>query len=136
MTECKQRLEREWKAKSKHVEHPSVIVNHARDIPGANSAKRQTISRLRNAVIGFHQDTEQEEKARIERIAKERLQPLKNNNKKAYMDLVDQAKDTRITHLLEQTDSFFNGLSFPSTIVSMASSLMKWAWARQSRLSL
>ncbi|KAH8822409.1 SNF2-family ATP dependent chromatin remodeling factor snf21 [Flagelloscypha sp. PMI_526] len=111
LNQRKQRLERERRAKSKHVEHLSVIVNHARDVQTVNSAKRQTISRLKNAVLAFHQNTEKEEKLRIERVAKERIRALKNNDEKAYRDLVDEAKDTRITHLLNQTDTFLSSLA-------------------------
>nr|5HZR_A Chain A, SNF2-family ATP dependent chromatin remodeling factor like protein [Thermothelomyces thermophilus ATCC 42464] len=47
----------------------------------------------------------------IERTAKQRLQALKANDEEAYLKLLDQAKDTRITHLLRQTDGFLKQLA-------------------------
>ena len=55
-------------------------------------------------VLTFHIQTEKEEQKRIERTAKQRLQALKANDEEAYLKLLDQAKDTRITHLLKQTE--------------------------------
>ena len=49
----------------------------------------------------FHQDTEREEQKRMERVSKERLRALKNDDEEAYLKLVDTAKDMRITHLLK-----------------------------------
>lgn len=55
--------------------------------------------------------TEKEEQKRIERLAKERLKALKADDEEAYMKLIDTAKDTRITHLLRQTDAYFDSLA-------------------------
>lgn len=111
MAERKQRLERERRAKSKHVEQLNVIVTHANEVMAVNRAKANTIARLTNAVSNFHRETEREEKARVERIAKERIRALKANDEVAYAALVDEAKDTRISHLLKQTDSFLSTLA-------------------------
>ena len=39
------------------------------------------------------------------------MQALKADDKEAYMKLINIAKDTRITHLLGQTDSYLNLLA-------------------------
>ena len=39
------------------------------------------------------------------RLAKECLKALKADDEEAYMKLIDTAKDTRITHLLQQTNA-------------------------------
>jgi ATP-dependent helicase STH1/SNF2 len=67
--------------------------------------------RLSRAVLAFHATTEKEEQKRIERLAKERLRALKADDEEAYMKLIDTAKDTRITHLLRQTDSYLDSLA-------------------------
>ena len=69
------------------------------------------IQRLGKSISKFHQDTEREEQKRIERVSKERLRALKNDHEEAYLKLIDTAKDTRITHLLKQTDSYLDNLS-------------------------
>lgn len=109
--ERKQRVDRERRAKHKHVEQLSVICHHGRDIVAVNRAAQDRITRLGRAVLSFHQFTEKEEQKRIERISKERLKALKADDEEAYMKLIDTAKDTRITHLLRQTDAYLDSLA-------------------------
>ena len=98
--ERKQRLERERRAKHKHVERLTVICNHGKDLLAANRAAQERVMRLSRAVVNFHGMTEKEEQKRIEKLAKERLRALKADDEEAYMKLIDTAKDTRITDIL------------------------------------
>ncbi|EFP75368.2 uncharacterized protein PGTG_01961 [Puccinia graminis f. sp. tritici CRL 75-36-700-3] len=69
------------------------------------------LSRFGKSVIKFHVEAEKEEQRRIERLSKERLKALKADDEEAYLKLIDTAKDTRITHLLRQTDQYLENLS-------------------------
>lgn len=109
--ERKQRAERERRAKQKHVEQLGVICAHGRDVLAANRAAQDRVLRLGKAVLALHVHTEKEEQKRIERISKERLKALKADDEEAYMKLIDTAKDTRITHLLRQTDAYLDSLA-------------------------
>ncbi|KAI0932898.1 hypothetical protein AcW1_000117 [Taiwanofungus camphoratus] len=109
--ERKQRVDRERRAKQKHVEQLGVICTHGREVIATNRAAQDRIARLGRAVLSFHLHTEKEEQKRIERISKERLKALKADDEEAYMKLIDTAKDTRITHLLRQTDSYLDSLA-------------------------
>jgi len=109
--ERKQRADRERRAKHKHVEQLSVITSHGRDVLAVNRAAQDRVLKLGRAVLQFHAHTEKEEQKRIERLAKERLKALKADDEEAYMKLIDTAKDTRITHLLKQTDSYLDSLA-------------------------
>lgn len=109
--ERKQRAERERKAKQKHVEQLNVICVHGREMLAVNRASQDRVARLGKAVMAFHSQTEKEEQKRIERLAKERLKALKADDEEAYMKLIDTAKDTRITHLLSQTDTYLDSLA-------------------------
>ena len=109
--ERKQRLERERRAKHEHVEQLTVICNHGKDLLVANRAAQERVMRLSRAVVNFHAMTEKEEQKRIERLTKERLRALKADDEEAYMKLIDTAKDTRITHLIRQTDSYLDSLA-------------------------
>ena len=62
-------------------------------------------------LVTLHGNLEKEEQKRQERKAKERLQALKSNDEEAYIKLLDQTKDTRITHLLRQTNEFLDSLT-------------------------
>ena len=109
--ERKQRQEREHRAKQKHLEHLGVICKHGQDMLESSRNKALKASRMGKAVQGFHAHAEKEEQKRIERISKERLKALKADDEEAYMKLIDTAKDTRITHLLKQTDSYLDSLA-------------------------
>ncbi|KAL1738723.1 hypothetical protein HDZ31DRAFT_50546, partial [Schizophyllum fasciatum] len=106
-----QRVERERRAKHKHVAQLNVICTHGQEVRQANTAVRDRLGRLAKSVLHFHTVTEKEEQKRIERISKERLKALKADDEEAYMKLIDTAKDTRITHLLRQTDSYLDSLA-------------------------
>jgi ATP-dependent helicase STH1/SNF2 len=102
------RTTRENKKKSDYLQ---TVINHSREInlAGQNAKiKQQKLGRL---MMAQHQNIEKEEQKRIERTAKQRLQALKSNDEEAYLKLLDQAKDTRITHLLRQTDGFLSQLA-------------------------
>ncbi|TFK76642.1 hypothetical protein BDN72DRAFT_806622 [Pluteus cervinus] len=109
--ERKQRADRERRAKHKHVEQLGIICNHGREIVIANRTAQDRVTRLNRAVLNFHIHSEKEEQKRIERISKERLKALKADDEEAYMKLIDTAKDTRITHLLRQTDTYLDSLA-------------------------
>ncbi|GJE94222.1 Chromatin structure-remodeling complex subunit snf21 [Phanerochaete sordida] len=109
--ERKQRAERERRAKAKHVEQLKTICDHGREVLAVNRSAQDRIVKLSKAVASFHAHTEKEEQKRIERLAKERLKALKADDEEAYMKLIDTAKDTRITHLLRQTDAYLDSLA-------------------------
>ena len=101
----------ERRTKHEHFEQLGIIVTRGREVIGANRAAQDRLLRLNRAVLNFHAQTEKEEQKRIERLAKERLKALKNDDEEAYMKLIDTAKDTRITHLLRQTDAYLDSLA-------------------------
>lgn len=109
--ERKQRVEREKRARQKHTDYLQTICNHGREMIAAQRNAQTQAQKLGRLVLKLHADTEREEQKRIERIAKERLSALKNDDEEAYLKLIDTAKDTRITHLLRQTDSYLDSLA-------------------------
>ncbi|KAH8658684.1 putative chromatin structure-remodeling complex subunit snf21 [Tricladium varicosporioides] len=109
--EKQQRDARETREKKKHTDYIQTVLNHAREVNLAAQASRQKMQKLGRMMLAQHQNIEKEEQKRIERTAKQRLQALKSNDEEAYLKLLDQAKDTRITHLLRQTDGFLSQLA-------------------------
>lgn len=109
--ERQQRQDREGREKQKHLDYLQNIVNHGRDMIQWHRTQQMKQNKLGRLVLQFHAHIEKEEAKRIERISKERLKALKNDDEEAYMRLIDQAKDTRITHLLQQTDSYLASLA-------------------------
>jgi ATP-dependent helicase STH1/SNF2 len=74
-------------------------------------SQQDKILKLGRSVQSLHAFTEKEEAKCIERTSKERLNAPKADDEKAYMKLIDTAKDTRITHLPRQTDSYLDSLA-------------------------
>ena len=109
--ERRQREDREKRAKQKHLDYLQGICKHGENIITEGRSRQARAARLGKAVLKFHIDTEKEEQKRVERISRERLKALKADDEEAYMKLIDTAKDTRITHLLRQTDSYLDSLS-------------------------
>ncbi|CEP10281.1 hypothetical protein [Parasitella parasitica] len=78
------------------------------------SASKKTLGKrikLGAAVIHYHHNFEEEVHKKSERIVKERILALKNDDEEAYAKLLDDAKDTRLTDLLKQTDQFLWSLT-------------------------
>lgn len=72
---------------------------------------KEKLDRLANRINSVHTQTAREEQKKLERMAKQRLQALKLNDEEAYLKLLDHTKDTRITHLLKQTNQFLDTLA-------------------------
>lgn len=109
--EKQQRDARESREKKKHTDYIQTVLNHAREVNVAAQNQRQKMQKLGRMMLTQHQNIEKEEQKRLERTAKQRLALLKSDNEEAYLKLLDQAKDTRITHLLKQTDGFLSQLA-------------------------
>jgi ATP-dependent helicase STH1/SNF2 len=109
--EKQQRDAAESKEKKKHIEYMRSIVSHSDEIRNSGVQSRQRAQKLGRLMVQTHSNIEKEEQRRIERTAKQRLQALKANDEETYLKLLGQAKDTRITHLLKQTDGFLGQLA-------------------------
>ncbi|KAK9431721.1 SNF2 family N-terminal domain-containing protein [Lipomyces doorenjongii] len=109
--EKQQRAEREKRERQRNLDYLVGVCNHGTEMLNNGRMKRNKHQRLGKAVLAYHAYTEREEQRRAERTAKQRLQALKANDEEAYMKLLDQTKDTRITHLLRQTNTFLDSLA-------------------------
>ncbi|GMF41505.1 unnamed protein product [[Candida] boidinii] len=93
------------------AERQNAIISASNESLNFRSSRKEKFLKLGKQLNNFHASTEKEEQRRIERNAKQRLQALKANDEEAYIKLLDQTKDTRITHLLKQTNSFLASLT-------------------------
>lgn len=109
--EKQQRDARENKEKTRQTNHLQSIIAHAQDIKNNALSQRSRVQKLGRMMVTHHQHMEREELKRIERTAKQRLQALKANDEETYLKLLGQAKDSRISHLLKQTDGFLKQLA-------------------------
>lgn len=109
--DSQQRIERAKRENQKKRDHLRNVCSHSRDIHSNLIVKHDRRTKFGKGIMSIHFYTEKEEQKRIERTAKQRLQALKANDEEAYIKLLDQTKDTRITHLLRQTNSFLGSLA-------------------------
>ncbi|KAI5864585.1 SNF2-family ATP dependent chromatin remodeling factor snf21 [Durotheca rogersii] len=109
--EKQQRDARESREKKKHTDFLQSVQHHKFEILNSAQSARGRQLKGGRSMYSHHFNIEKEEQKRIERTAKQRLQALKANDEEAYLKLLDQAKDTRITHLLKQTDGFLHQLA-------------------------
>lgn len=109
--EKEQRDARNKKEEAKQREHISSITKHGLEIQQNAATQKQRVQKLGRMMLQHHQNIEREELKRVERTAKQRLQALKANDEETYLKLLGQAKDSRISHLLKQTDGFLGQLS-------------------------
>ncbi|MCJ1306930.1 hypothetical protein MMC25_000574 [Agyrium rufum] len=109
--EKQQRDARETKEKQKQVDHIQAILSHAQELHKNAQTQKARKIKLGRLMQQQHQHIEKEEQKRVERTAKQRLQALKANDEETYLKLLGQAKDSRISHLLKQTDGFLSQLA-------------------------
>jgi ATP-dependent helicase STH1/SNF2 len=109
--EKEQRDARESKEKKKQIDQIQAILHHSAEIKKNADNQRIRLQKLGRLMQSHHQHIEKEEQKRIERTAKQRLQALKANDEETYLKLLGQAKDSRISHLLKQTDGFLSQLA-------------------------
>ena len=109
--ERQNRMEREKKQKQKQNEHLTAIIQHGRDMLSERRALSSKQTKLGRAILAWHTNSEKEEQKLKERVAKERIKALKEDDEEAYMKLIDKQKDTRLTHLLQQTNQYLSALT-------------------------
>lgn len=109
--ERQQLLEKRKKERNLHLKKVTRIIDYVQDKQTNNWSYRDRAIQFGKLGQMTHNQIEKEEQKRMERTAKQRLAALKSNDEEAYLKLLDQTKDTRITQLLRQTNSFLDSLA-------------------------
>ncbi|EPB88712.1 hypothetical protein HMPREF1544_04471 [Mucor circinelloides 1006PhL] len=111
LVEQQQRTRRQECIKTAEYNRLNAIYQHGLALEQEKKHRQNRRAKLGLAVVHYHQNAEKVEQRRLERIARERMQALKNDDEEAYIKLLDHAKDTRLTDLLKQTDVFLQSLT-------------------------
>lgn len=109
--DLQQRAERSKRENKKKQEYIESVCKQSRVVHSNIIIRNDKKNKFGKSIVSMHAIIEKEEQKRLERTAKQRLQALKANDEEAYIKLLDQTKDTRITHLLKQTNSFLDSLA-------------------------
>lgn len=109
--ERQQLLEKRKKERNLHMKKVNKIVDFIKDRQMETWSHWDRCLQFGRLGQVAHNQIEKEEQKRMERTAKQRLAALKSNDEEAYLKLLDQTKDTRITQLLRQTNTFLDSLA-------------------------
>lgn len=109
--ERQQLLEKRKKERNLHMKKVTAIVDYVKDKQMETWSHRDRCLQFGRLGQVAHNQIEKDEQKRMERTAKQRLAALKSNDEEAYLKLLDQTKDTRITQLLKQTNTFLDSLA-------------------------
>ena len=103
-------FDRKKKLRSRLNSFVSNVLDHTDTFIRFHKKKRNRLRRIareiRSAKIAEQQKSQRDE----ERIERQRLRALKENDMKAYMALMRETKNERLHHLLRETESYLKGL--------------------------
>lgn len=106
-----QKQEAERKKRLKHMEYLNAIVEHSKNFKDVHRANVAKCAKMAKAVISWHSNTERIQKKEAERMEKERMKMLMNEDEEGYRKLVNEKKDQRLAFLLSQTDEYIDSLT-------------------------
>ncbi|RHZ75782.1 hypothetical protein Glove_209g141 [Diversispora epigaea] len=109
--ETRRKEARNREEKEKRMKRCNEVISQAFHLQLMAETKSVKRYKLGRSIIAYHAHLQRQAQKEMERSAKERINALKNNDEEAYMKLVDEHKDERITHLLRQTDRFLETLT-------------------------
>lgn len=109
--ERQQRIDREKKEKQRHLDYLQTVCNQGRDLISWHKTHQARMNKLGKAILQFHAHVDKEEQRRTDKRSKDRIRALRNDDEEAYLKLIDEAKDTRLTLLLRQTGTYLESLT-------------------------
>lgn len=109
--ERQQLLEKRKKERNLHMKKIDTVISAVQEQQEQYWSHRDRCAQFGRISLSLHGQIEKDEQKRVERTAKQRLAALKSNDEEAYLKLLDQTKDTRITQLLRQTNTFLDSLA-------------------------
>ncbi|EIE77396.1 hypothetical protein RO3G_02100 [Rhizopus delemar RA 99-880] len=109
--ERQQRIDREKKEKQRHLDYLQTVCNQGRDLIAWHKSHQAKMGKLGKAILQYHAHIEKEEQRRADKRSKDRIRALRNDDEEAYLKLIDEAKDTRLTLLLRQTGTYLESLT-------------------------
>lgn len=109
--ERQQRIDREKKEKQRHLDYLQTVCNQGRDLIAWHKSHQAKMGKLGKAILQYHAHIDKEEQRRADKRSKDRIRALRNDDEEAYLKLIDEAKDTRLTLLLKQTGTYLESLT-------------------------
>ncbi|XXG81817.1 hypothetical protein AAC387_Pa09g2379 [Persea americana] len=109
--EQKMKEERQKRIRERQKEFFSEIEAHKERLEDLFKVKRERWKGLNKYVKEFHKRKERIHKEKIDRIQREKINLLKNNDVEGYLRMVQDAKSDRVMQLLKETEKYLQKLS-------------------------
>ncbi|OAF71810.1 hypothetical protein A3Q56_00430 [Intoshia linei] len=99
--------------KRKQLQHEFInsILTYYKDFKDTHRLRHNKMVKLNKALMLYFANNEREQKRERERMEKERMKRLMEEDEDGYRKLIDQQKDKRLAYLLRQTDDYIVNLT-------------------------
>eukprot|EP01114_Cavostelium_apophysatum_P002760 TRINITY_DN1244_c0_g1_i1.p1 TRINITY_DN1244_c0_g1~~TRINITY_DN1244_c0_g1_i1.p1 ORF type:complete len:1348 (-),score=431.50 TRINITY_DN1244_c0_g1_i1:91-4134(-) len=94
--------------RQKHYELLATISSHAEQFKLIFENRDKKMKKLCKELLNWHSNTQRRQQQQEERNQRQRLEALRTQNEAEYYELLKQAKNTRLTTLLKQTDEYLD----------------------------
>ncbi|WOK94287.1 hypothetical protein Cni_G02989 [Canna indica] len=108
--EQKMKEERQKRIRERQKEFFGEIENHKEKLEESFKAKRERWKGFNKYVKEFHKRKERTHREKIDRIQREKINLLKNNDVEGYLRMVQDAKSDRVNKLLKETEKYLQKL--------------------------
>ncbi|KAL6003451.1 hypothetical protein ACLOJK_023681 [Asimina triloba] len=108
--EQKMKEERQKRVRERQKEFFSEIETHKEKMEDYFKIKRERWKGVNRFVKEFHKRKERSHREKIDRIQREKINLLKNNDVEGYLRMVQDAKSDRVKQLLKETEKYLQQL--------------------------
>ncbi|XP_058078627.1 chromatin structure-remodeling complex protein SYD-like [Magnolia sinica] len=108
--EQKMKEERQKRIRERQKEFFSEIEAHKEKLEDCFKIKRERWRGLNKYVKEFHKRKEKVHREKVDRIQREKINLLKNNDVEGYLRMVQDAKSDRVKQLLKETEKYLQQL--------------------------
>ncbi|XP_006655973.2 chromatin structure-remodeling complex protein SYD isoform X1 [Oryza brachyantha] len=108
--EQKMKEERQKRIRERQKEFFADIEAHRERLEDSFKAKRERLKGFNRYVKEFHKRKERIHREKLDRIQREKINLLKNNDVEGYLRMVQDAKSDRVKQLLRETEKYLQKL--------------------------
>ncbi|XP_051203890.1 uncharacterized protein [Lolium perenne] len=108
--EQKMKEERQKRIRERQKEFFADIESHREKLEDSFKAKRERLKGFNRYVKEFHKRKERIHREKLDRIQREKINLLKNNDVEGYLRMVKDAKSDRVKQLLRETEKYLQKL--------------------------
>ncbi|CAM0913347.1 unnamed protein product [Alopecurus aequalis] len=108
--EQKMKEERQKRIRERQKEFFADIESHRERLEDSFKAKRERLKGFNRYVKEFHKRKERIHREKLDRIQREKINLLKNNDVEGYLRMVKDAKSDRVKQLLRETEKYLQKL--------------------------